>query len=68
MRLMPGAEVELPPTDPPTDDDRQRVINLLRGAGPQLGLDEAERRMDAALRAPTRGELALLVWDLPDAA
>ena len=68
MRLMPGAEVELPPTDPPTDDDRQRVINLLRGAGPLLGLDEAERRMDAALRAPTRGELALLVWDLPDAA
>ena len=67
MRLMPGAEVELPPTDPPTDDDRQRVINLLRGAGPHLGLDEAERRMDAALTAPTRGELALLVWDLPDA-
>ena len=64
---MPGAEVELPPTDPPNDDDRQRVINLLRGAGSHLGLDEAERRMDAALSAPTRGELALLVWDLPDA-
>jgi class 3 adenylate cyclase len=68
MRLMPGAEVELPPTDPPTDDDRQRVLNLLRGAGSHLGLDEAERRMDAALRVSTRGELALLVWDLPDAA
>ncbi|HMC38227.1 MAG TPA: adenylate/guanylate cyclase domain-containing protein [Acidimicrobiales bacterium] len=69
---MSGAELERPPTDPPTeipsDDDRGRVINLLRGAGSRLGLEEAERRMDAALRAPTKGELALLVWDLPDAA
>ncbi|HET6964641.1 MAG TPA: adenylate/guanylate cyclase domain-containing protein [Acidimicrobiales bacterium] len=65
---MSGAGVELPPTDPPTDDDRRRAINLLRGAGARLGLEEAERRMNAALRAATKGELALLVWDLPDAA
>lgn len=68
MWPMAGAEIDLPPTDPPSDEDRRRVINLLRTAGSGLGLDEAERRMDAALRAPTKGELALLVWDLPDPA
>lgn len=67
MWPMSGAGVELPPTDPPTDDDRRRVIDVLRGAGTRLGLDEAERRMDAAVRADTKAELALLVWDLPDA-
>src|SRR5579875_531332 len=67
MSPMAGAEVDLPPSDPPSDDDRRRAINLLRRAGSRLGLDEAERRMDAALRVPTRGDLALLVWDLPDA-
>ena len=66
MSLMAGAEVDLPPTDPPSDEDRRRVINLLRTAGSRLGLEEAERRMDAALRVPSKGDLALLVWDLPD--
>ncbi|HWE55160.1 MAG TPA: adenylate/guanylate cyclase domain-containing protein [Acidimicrobiales bacterium] len=51
----------------PTDEDRVRVLNLLRTASSRLGLDEAERRMDAAVKAPTKAELALLVWDLPDA-
>lgn len=50
----------------PSDEDRTRVINLLRGASGRLGLEEAERRMDAAVAAPTRADLALLVWDLPD--
>lgn len=66
MWPMAGSEVELPPTDPPNDDDRRRVINRLRSAGSRLGLEEVERRMDAALRVPTKGDLALLVWDLPD--
>lgn len=61
---MAGAEVDLPPTD----DDRSRVINLLRSASPKLGLEETERRMDAAIAASSRADLALLVWDLPDAA
>jgi class 3 adenylate cyclase len=65
---MAGAGIELPPTDPPSDEERRRVLDLLRGAGSRLGLEEAERRMDAAVTVPTKGELALLVWDLPDAA
>jgi class 3 adenylate cyclase len=65
MIPMAGAEVDLPPTDPPSDEDRRRVINLLRTAGSKLGLEEVERRMDAALHVGTRGDLALLVWDLP---
>lgn len=64
MWPMPGAEIELPPTD----EDRTRVINLLRGASSRLGLEETERRMDAAVAAATKADLALLVWDLPDAA
>ena len=66
MSPMAGAEIDLPPTDPPSDEDRRRVINLLRSAGSKLGLDEVERRMDAALQVPTKGDLALLVWDLPN--
>lgn len=61
MSAMPGAELDLPPTD----DDRKRVIDLIRGASARLGLDEAERRMDAAVKAGSRAELALLMWDLP---
>lgn len=68
MIPMAGAELDLPPTDPPSDEDRRRVINLLRTAGSKLGLEEVERRMDAALQVRTRGDLALLVWDLPDSA
>lgn len=50
----------------PSDEERARVIEALRAAGSRIGLDETERRMDLALAAPTRGELALLVWDLPE--
>jgi class 3 adenylate cyclase len=63
---MSGTGLELPPSDPPSDDDRRRVIDLLRGASIRLGLDEVERRMAVALQAASRGDLALLVWDLPD--
>ena len=63
MSPMAGAEIELPPTDA----DRLRVLNILRGASSRIGLDEAERRMDAALTAQSKADLALLVWDLPDA-
>lgn len=58
---MPGRDLELPPSD----GDRARVIESLRRAAPQLGLDELERRMDLALAAPTVGELAMIAWDLP---
>ena len=60
MIRMADAEVELPPTD----DDRRRVIDQIRAAGGQLGLDECERRMSIAVQAPSKAELALLVWDL----
>lgn len=67
MRPMAGAEIDLPPTEPPDDQDRQRVLDRLRSASPRLGLEEAERRMDAAINARTKADLALLLWDLPDA-
>jgi class 3 adenylate cyclase len=50
---------------PASDEDRERAVRLLRGAGGELGLDELERRLDAAVQARTVGELASLVWDLP---
>jgi class 3 adenylate cyclase len=59
---MPGEDLERPPTDV----DRARAIDRLRAAGSRLGLDEAERRMDMAVRAASVGELAVLVWDLPE--
>lgn len=58
---MSGSEVEILATD----EDRARVIDALRGAAGSLGLEELERRMDIALSANSRSELALLVWDLP---
>jgi class 3 adenylate cyclase len=39
-------------------------MEQLRAAAGQLGLPELERRLDAAVRAPTVAELAELVWDL----
>jgi class 3 adenylate cyclase len=48
------------------DGDRSRAIELLRAAGPQIGLEELDRRLDAAIAARTVGELAVLVWDLQD--
>lgn len=59
---MSSAEIDLPPSD----EERSRVIDVLRAAGGRLGLHEAERRMDAAVSAGTKGDLALLIWDLPD--
>jgi class 3 adenylate cyclase len=44
--------------------DRERAIERLRAAADQMGLEELEQRLDAAIRARTIGELAELVWDL----
>ena len=49
---------------PVSHEDRERAVELLRVAGADLGLAEVERRLDAAVRARTVGELAALVWDL----
>lgn len=61
MARMLEPEIE----QPPTDQDRTRVIEALRVASPRLGLEEVDRRMDAAVKARSLSELALLVWDLP---
>jgi uncharacterized protein DUF1707 len=50
-----------------SQDERERVVERLRthaGEG-RLELDELEERIEAALRARTRGELAALLRDLP---
>jgi hypothetical protein len=50
-----------------SQDERDRVVERLRthaGEG-RLELDELEDRVELALRARTRGELAALVRDLP---
>ena len=50
------------------DDDRERTVATLRrhaGEG-RLDAHELDERVDAALRARTAGELALLTRDLPD--
>jgi len=62
------------PDDHPTgplragDEDRERTVATLRrhaGAG-RLEPSELDERVDAALRARTRGELEQLTRDLPD--
>lgn len=58
---MLGRDIE----QPPNDQDRTRVIEALRVASPVLGLEEIDRRMEAAVKASSIRELALLVWDLP---
>jgi hypothetical protein len=60
-------------TDDPTrasDDERSRTVDRLQQAQIEgrLGADEAAERIEAALRARTRGDLAGLVRDLPGAA
>ena len=48
-------------------EERERVVDQLRihaGEG-RLELDELEERIDAALKARTRGELVALMRDLP---
>lgn len=50
---------------PPSDADRVRVIDSLKTAAGQLGLDEVERRMSLALEVPTQAELARLAWQAP---
>jgi hypothetical protein len=50
-----------------SQDERDRVVDTLRthaGAG-RLELEELEERVELALRARTRGELAALLRDLP---
>lgn len=50
-----------------SQDERERVVDRLRlhaGEG-RLELDELEERIDAALRARTRGELTALLRDMP---
>ena len=50
-----------------SQDERDRVVDRLRthaGEG-RLELDELEERVELALRARTRGELAALLRDLP---
>lgn len=49
---------------PVTDDERNRAVELLRAAAAKLDFDELELRLDAAVHAKTRGELAVLTWDL----
>jgi Domain of unknown function (DUF1707) len=51
-----------------SQEERDRVVDLLRthaGEG-RLEVDELEQRVEAALAARTRGELAALLADLPD--
>jgi len=51
-----------------SQEERDRVVDLLRthaGEG-RLELDELEQRVEAALAARTRGDLAALLTDLPD--
>ncbi len=50
-----------------SDDDRDRVAELLRGhaALGRLTVDELDERVAAALSAKTNGELAVLLRDLP---
>ena len=53
-----------------SQEERERVVDLLRthaGEG-RLELDELEERVEAALGARTRGDLAALVADLPGSA
>jgi hypothetical protein len=50
-----------------SQDERDRVVDQLRahaGEG-RLEIDELEERIDTALHARTRGELAALLHDLP---
>ncbi len=47
--------------------ERDRTVDELRdhAAAGRLGMDELEQRVERALRATTRGDLAVLVRDLP---
>jgi len=49
---------------PASDDERHRTVELLQAAGARLDFDELQRRLDAAVHATTRGQLAVLTWDL----
>jgi len=54
------------PDRPASHEERVRVIEVLRTAGPHLGIDELDRRLNAAVAARTAGELAVLVWDIAE--
>ncbi|MPZ26689.1 MAG: DUF1707 domain-containing protein [Micromonosporaceae bacterium] len=49
---------------PASNEDRERALQLLRVTGTELGLEELEQRLDAAVQARTVGDLATLLWDL----
>ncbi len=53
-----------------SDRERERAVVLLRDAGAEgrLTPEELEERVERALAARTRGELAPVVGDLPDGA
>ncbi|HEV2772248.1 MAG TPA: DUF1707 domain-containing protein [Thermoleophilaceae bacterium] len=53
-----------------SDRERERAVALLRdgGAEGRLTPQELEERVERALGARTRGELASVIGDLPDAA
>ena len=50
-----------------SDEDRERVVDMLRdhGAAGRLSTEELEQRTDSALTATTQGELDALLADLP---
>ena len=50
-----------------SDEDRERVVEMLRdhGAAGRLSTEELEQRTDAALHATTHGDLDALLRDLP---
>lgn len=52
------------PDRPASHEERVRTIDVLRTAGAQLGLEELDIRLNAAVAAKTAGELAVLVWDI----
>jgi hypothetical protein len=58
---------EMPPEMRASDEDRERVVEMLRdhGAAGRLSTEELEQRTGAALSATTHGQLDALLTDLP---
>ena len=63
-RARPVSEQRLPDAIQPK---REAMIDRLREhyAGDDLGIEEFERRVDVAIRAPSNADLERLVSDLP---
>jgi hypothetical protein len=62
-----GNEADMQPHIRVSDADRERVVDLLQRhtSDGRLSLDEFSTRVDAAQRARTHGELAVITADLP---